>query len=315
MRGLKLISIIFLLFMAGPAGAAPALWQITDDDTTLYIFGTVHVLKPGTEWLNDEFESVISGADKIYLEVSAKEQQNRQANQALLKKYGLLPEGQTLSDRLPEETGKRITKALISAGANKAAIQRFKPWLAGLTYASLRFLKLGYNPNAGVEATIIGLAQAKGIPVGGLETMEFQFSIFNSLSKKEAINFVRSTLDESENLEKRMARITSAWIDGNLTALEKLLLQDVKKMPGMAETIFYERNRYWKKKVEGIMAESGQYLVAVGTGHLLGRKSLLALLEKGDTALNGCIDRSPGPVRLERRWIPGNGGAADPPDQ
>ena len=95
MRGaLKSLLAALFLFCA-PAfaqGHGPALWKVSGAETNIYIFGSVHALKPGTVWLSDDLHRKISSATAVYMAVSAEEQQP-EVLVRLIRQYGLLPQG------------------------------------------------------------------------------------------------------------------------------------------------------------------------------------------------------------------------------
>src|SRR5262245_1484963 len=163
-----------ILLVAAPAfadGHGPALWKISDADTRIYIFGSVHALKPGTVWLSDELRQKVSSATAIYLEISAVEQQPLFVA-GLLLKYGFVQRGDSLKKHLPDKLYAELAAALARQGMRSTTYDRFKPWTAEIAYAAGKFVQAGYNPAHGVEATIIGIAKADHIPVDGLETGE-----------------------------------------------------------------------------------------------------------------------------------------------
>lgn len=272
--------LLFILSGAAFAGEAkPPMWRLADDDTTIYLFGTVHVLKPGTVWMTDEIQSALDGSRKLYLEVSLAEQQDVPRMQALVQKYGMLPEGETLSGRLPKEQAEKLKRELISLGLKEAMIERFKPWFAGSTYSSLRFLNLGYNPASGVEAALGAQAQALGIPVDGLETLEQQLQLFDSMSEKDTVLFIKDLLMDEGELSGMMTRLTESWAQGDLKALDDEINDINDISPSLADLLIYDRNAVWATEIEAMLDTPGQVFIAVGSGHFVGRESVIDYLE------------------------------------
>ena len=272
--------LVFVSVFASSAGAAPAMWKVHDKDTTIHIFGTIHVLKPGTVWLNDKIQNSLSHADKIFLEISAEEQQNTQLQLGLVQKYGMLTPPDTIEQHLPKETADKFMAQMLALGAQKAGVERLKPWMAGVTYETLRFIRLGYKPAAGVEATVGGLAQAKGIPLAGLETTEYQIKLLSSMSDKDAALMIDNLLDDANDLPGLLEKITVSWTSGDLKTLDDVLNKDDETSPELAEKLLYDRNKLWVQKVQDILKMKGDYVIAVGSAHLVGDRSLIALLKK-----------------------------------
>jgi len=280
MRQFLFLLVFFFSGAAFAQEARPPLWRVADEDTTIYLFGTIHLLKPGTVWMTDDIQSALTGSQKLYLEVSPAEQADAALVQGLVQKYGVLPEGQSLSDHLPAEDAAALKEGLISLGLGEAAVERFKPWFAGTTFSSLKFLQLGYNPASGVEAALGSLAQARGIPVDGLETMEDQLSMFDSMSPSDTKAYVRDLLNEQDKLSNMMTEVTESWAQGDLKALDEEINDVDELSPTLAEKIIYARNRTWAGKIKDMLAQPGQIFIAVGSGHFVGDRSVIDYLEE-----------------------------------
>jgi len=274
-----LAALVLLVSPAFAEGHGPALWKISGAGTTLYIFGSVHVLKPGTTWLEDDLRQKISSATAIYLEVSPAEQQELFVA-GLVLKYGILAKGDSLKNHLPAAVYAEVSAAFRAHGIPEKAFDSFKPWTADLTYSALKFLDAGYKQETGVEATITALAQAKGIRTEGLETAEFQISLFASLTDQEATQMLREDVAEVDQLEAVMNRLTRSWSSGDLADLAAYFAEISKDDPKLQKKIITDRNASWVSKVQAIMGKPGTYLVVVGTGHLVGPASLVAMLQK-----------------------------------
>lgn len=279
-KRMKILVAIGLWIMCAHAALAgderPALWRVADGDTTVHVFGTIHVLKPGTAWLTPDLQAVVDGADTLYLELSPVEQ-SPQVMQPLVQKIGLLPDGQTMRDHLPADMYEQLKTELTALGLPEAGFLRYKPWLGGLTYAALRFLKLGYEPRAGVEAVLVDRAQTKGIPVEGLETAAFQLSLFDGMTDGEALALIGQLLEDAGQLGMQMDAMTAAWVRGDMEALDTLLNRQLGAYPSLAEKLLYSRNRNWMTELDGILDRPGTFVLAVGAGHLAGDRSLLHL--------------------------------------
>jgi uncharacterized protein YbaP (TraB family) len=274
-----LAALVLLVAPAFAEGHGPALWKISGAGTTLYVFGSVHVLKPGTSWLDDDLRQKISSATEIYLEVSPAEQQELFIA-GLVLRYGILAKGDSLKNHLPPAVYTEVSAAFRAHGMPEKAFASFKPWTADLTYSALKFLDAGYEQESGVEATITALAQARGIHTEGLETAEFQISLFASLTDQEATEMLKEDLAETDQLEAVMDRLTKSWSRGDLADLAAYFAEQIKDDPKLRKKIITDRNAAWVPKIQAIMGKPGTYLVVVGTGHLVGPESLVAMLRK-----------------------------------
>ena len=279
---------LFLFFALAQVGSAladsPALWKYSDKDTELYIFGSSHILKPGTVWLSDELQMILSDSETLYLELSAA-QQRAEVMQPLVFKYGMLPADDSLKNKLPEKLYQQVAAELIEMGMPETGFSRLKPWTAATVYTVAALAKVGFDPNAGVEKTLMGLAQAKGIPVDGLETAEFQLALFDNMSDEMELDFLRQAVEDADTLEVMMDELTGYWTTGNVDALAAHFAESFAEYPGLEQSLLIDRNRDWVVKVEGIMKQPGQFMLVVGFGHLVGEDSLIELLPLDNAGL------------------------------
>ncbi|UTW55286.1 TraB/GumN family protein [Kordiimonas sp. SCSIO 12610] len=273
------LSLLALISLPSLADGQVAMWQVKDEDTTVNIMGTVHLLKPGTVWMNEDITKALSDADKLYLELSP-EQSSDQVMQSLVPKYGLLPAGETLREKIGEQDFNALVEGLAQFPVPAEALDRFRPWFAGLTYTALQYIKIGYDDNAGVESVLTGLAQAEGKPILGLETAEFQISVFASLSEEDQIQFLRDALSEADDAANVMNEMTTLWITGEAEKLGALMNEELIDAPMLADKLLYERNANWINDVKTIINEPGNFMIAVGAGHLSGDKSVIDLLKQ-----------------------------------
>jgi uncharacterized protein YbaP (TraB family) len=280
---MRFILTVLLFLATGTAFAQdvrPPLWKLADADTTIYLFGTIHLLKPGTAWMTDRIQSALDGSSTLYLEVSLAEQRDVAKIQALVRKHGMLPAGQTLSGSLPPDLGEELVSGLTGLGLKREAVERFKPWFAGMTLANLKFVHLGYNTQSGVEAALGGAALTRDIPVAGLETLDFQLGMFDAMSEEETVAYIKDLLDEQEGLSAMMTDVTTSWSQGDLKALNDEINDMVDLSPELAERILYARNRNWAGEIAQMLEEPGQVFIAVGSGHFVGERSVIEYLEE-----------------------------------
>src|SRR5690242_1351268 len=171
---------------AATIAADPALWVVKDKDTTVYLFGTIHVLKPGYSWFDDGVKAAFDKADALVLEMVMPDPA---AMQAMVMKMGMATDGTPLSQKLPEDERGDYTKAVAEIGAPQAVVDRLKPWLAATEFSVAPLVKLGYSPANGPEAVLTGAAKAANKQVLGMETAEQQFGYLDGLSQTAQMAF------------------------------------------------------------------------------------------------------------------------------
>ena len=126
-------ALIALALLAAPAAQAqtvkdadPALWVVKDADTTVYLFGTVHALKPGLSWFDEAVKAAFDKSDELVLEMV---EPDAATMQGLILKTGVNLEGPTLTERLPADKREAFARAAADSGVPAVALDRFDPWL------------------------------------------------------------------------------------------------------------------------------------------------------------------------------------------
>jgi len=272
-----------VLALAAPAQAQPlkdadpALWVVQDDDTAIYLFGTVHVLKPGLSWFDEAVWAAFSQSDEIMLEMIEPDQSTMAA---MIMKLAVNPDGPSLTEKLPAGKRAAYAKALADLGMPAAALDRFDPWFAGVTLSVAGLPKLGYNPESGAERTISAAAKTAGKKLGGLETPEQQLGYFDSLPEPLQLRFLVSTLDDLPEMASELDKMVGSWAAGDPDALAATLNESMRETPEIGKLLLSDRNARWAEWIEQRMKTPGNVFIAVGAGHLAGRDSVQAWLAK-----------------------------------
>lgn len=272
----KFWGLVALLWLAAaPAFAQPALWRAHDRDSEVFIFGGVHVLKPGTPWFDDDLAARFAAAERIYMEVSPAD---RSETQRVSLRLGLLKPPESLETRLPADLYARLARELTRLGLPDEMVLRFRPWLASTMLTLMQLSQMGYDANAGVEATLA--ARAGERPILALERPEDGLDILAGLEPEVEARLVAASLAEFDGLDAAMTRVVSAWLAGDLDALEgAVLLEQFAELPELRGPLITDRNRKWADTLAAEMrGRSGTVFVAVGAGHLLGPDSLVRML-------------------------------------
>jgi uncharacterized protein len=267
---------------AAPAttGTGPALWKVADEDTTIYLFGTVHVLPQELEWYDATIATALNGSDMIVTEIKM-DKASEADLQELSMKLGLLPPGTTLRSLLTPEQAATYEAGLAKLGAPPEAFDPVKPWLAGLTLSLLPLMQQGYDPNSGVEKILLAKAGTK--PQGALETAEFQLGIFNNMPTEAQVAFMMEAVEGMDEIKPMLDRMVAEWAEGDAAELANIMNEGMTD-PAVAEALLYSRNANWAEWIDTRLDEPGTVFIAVGAGHLAGAKSVQDYLaQKGIT--------------------------------
>lgn len=261
-------------------GNAPAMWKITDADSTLYVLGTFHILPTDLEWKTPVYEAAMADAENTITEADTDSPAATLAVQQAVAEYGLNAPGTTLSGILGEERFARFSTACEKFGIPAAALESFRPWLATLTLSVTALQKNGFDPAAGVDSNLTKQAIAEGDTISHFETAEEQIRILASLDEEEMLANFDVSLEQLEDFEALSEQMLTSWATGDTAGLESLFVEELQtQSPDAFEKVLVTRNMNWANQVEKILAGEGDYMIAVGAAHLVGEKSLLDLLD------------------------------------
>ena len=262
--------------------AVPALWQMTDEDTTVYLYGTLHVTRPGRIWFADDAATALAASDVLYLEVE--KNTPRATARQIMTAMAYNPEGVTLSDTLDNEEQTLLRDAAVNNGVSWKTLQKMRPWKAALTIGRAALARSGVDVATGVEAHLLKEASRLGLPARGFATLEEHTAYLADLSVEVQRRYLLNTLEKGKEGVDESDALYEAWITGNVDNLAKLAIGDAPQdLPEVYAALMTDRNRLWADRLAELMEqETGTFFVAVGIGHLVGPDQLQNFLaEKG----------------------------------
>lgn len=259
------------------AAAGPALWKVSDEDTTIYLFGTVHALPKDVVWLRGPVAAALESAQVLVTEIPPGALKQPEVQQAFLAR-AMLPEGQTLRAMLAAEQRATVEAALAKLGMPAAALDKVEPWFAAITLATIPMLKAGYSSEAGVENAVEAQVGAR-VKRDALETVEEQLKLFDEMPPAVQTAYLVSVAEGMDKVVPGMDAMVAAWVKGDAEGLAKLMNEEFDD-PALADRLLYARNRDWAEWVETRLADPGTVFVAVGAGHLAGANSVQDYLGK-----------------------------------
>ena len=259
-------------------GSGPARWGVRDEDSTLYLFGTFHALKPDTAWRTKAVDEAFASADEYWFEVA-----NLSDTAELLpiiQQKGLSMT-RPLSSLLTAEEVASLDKAARTVGMTAAQLDMMRPWFANLNLAVATITAAGYKAENGGDQILHKMAEAAGKPIKGLETLGQQINFLADMDEESQLQSLRSGLADFERGAEQLDQMVKYWAEGDAEQLDKLLGETTRvEAPVMYEKIFTLRNQNWADQVEQMLARSGTAFIAVGAGHLVGPDSLQVQLER-----------------------------------
>lgn len=260
-----------------PPPARPALWKLADADTTIYLFGTVHVLPRGYQWRDAAIDRALADSRSLTLETVL--DQDSQAVSHVLMTTGMAKGAPPIADRIPAKLRPKLAALVKRSGYPMALLDRMKSWAAAVVLTGAGYDAIGLTPGAeGVEPQLSRLFRAANKPIDGLETVEQQLGFFDSLPETSQRAFLASALDDPKQTRRAFDRMLNAWSRGDIRAIEKAFAEDPEFTPELRELLLIRRDRNWAEALQKRMAVPGTSFVAVGAGHLAGPYSVQRML-------------------------------------
>lgn len=255
------------------------LWKVAGPHTTVYLLGSIHVLKPSNYPLAPVIESAFSNATTAVFEADIDEMQQPDTQMKMLTK-ARLPEGVTLQQVLTTNTYHELEKHATDAGLPLAMLSGLKPFMAVMTLEVLEMQKLGLDPDYGVDQHFFKLARQAGKKIVPLETVDFQVDLVTSLSQEEGELVVKSTLEDIDKTRQSLLDMLAAWQTGDAPRLEKLLNEARQEAPAIFKRMVTDRTARWAPRIGELANGEQPAIVIVGAGHLVGEGGLVDLLRK-----------------------------------
>jgi uncharacterized protein YbaP (TraB family) len=259
--------------------AKPALWQVSDKDTTIYLFGTIHLLPQGYQWRTARLEQAVGASQDLIVETIVDEK-DPSAFLHALGRLGFSPGQPPIAQRVAPEKRARLEAAIAKSGHPREAFDRMETWAAGFILLSVQFQELGVSGAEGVEAVLRKEFAARGRPIAQLESNVDQLGIFDRLPEKDQRAFLDGVIEEPEAMKKQFAGMLAAWARGDVDAIARTFNQDLGSSPAMMDSLLRQRNVNWSRWVERRLASPGTAFLAVGAGHLAGEQSVISMLKK-----------------------------------
>ena len=264
---------------APPKTASPAMWRVADADTTIYLFGTIHLLPKGTKWRSASFDQAAARADTLVVETVIDEKDPAAALGELFK-LAISPGLPPLSQRVKPEKRAALASAIAKSGLPAVALDRMETWAAAFLLLGVQFKDLGLDPGSGVETELKKQFATSKKPIDQLETNAQQFGLFDSLSEKAQRDFLDGVLTDSGKMKTEFGGMLASWSRGDVAGIAKSFNDDLDDEPELTNALLTRRNANWAGWVRNRLAKPGTVMVAVGAGHLAGDKSVVAMLKK-----------------------------------
>ena len=264
---------------AAEAKGAPALWSVSDADTTVYLFGTIHLLPDKYSWRTARFDQAVAGSNELVLETIIDDKDPMKLI-GILTRLGFSNNLPPIATRVPPAKVPALEAAIAKSGVPRSAFDRMETWTAAFMLLGNQFKDLGLRGDQGVETALRSSFTSAGKPIGELETNSEQLGFFDTLPESAQRALLEGAIEDRANLRETFQAMLAAWSRGDVRAIARSFNRDLAASPELKTALLNRRNANWSRWIEQRMAKPGSVLIAVGAGHLAGSESVLELLKR-----------------------------------
>lgn len=259
--------------------ARPALWQLYDHDTNIYLFGTVHLLPPGTDWRTEAIDKATREAGALVVETII-DDKNPQGFAAELARLSIRPGLPPIVERVAPDKRDALRTAIAKSGIPEAALNNMETWAAAFALLQLQFKELGVSGNDGVELNLKKAFAEAGKPIEQLETNSQQLGFFDGLPEAAQRELLEGAIEAPGTAKKQFDAMLVAWISGDVEAIGRTFNAELRNSPELKDALISRRNAHWSRWLHSRLAQPGTIFVAVGAGHLAGEDNVVDMLKQ-----------------------------------
>lgn len=262
---------------ASNGSGAPAMWILSDEDSTIHLFGTVHLLRPNVSWMTPQISSALEAADTVVLEADVESEQAARDMMQFVSTQAMLTGGTRLNDLLSDAEEVVVGEAFADANMSLELVQTLKPWFASITLQQMKMMSDGFDPEAGVE--MILQDHVPNTPFEYLETVDQQLGRLATLPMDDQIDFLVLSAGGSADSGELLDDLIGEWSEGDVVGLGYLVGDsDAFGSDAVYDALLKSRNEDWIPKIEAMLEKPGNTFVAVGAAHLVGEDSVVKML-------------------------------------
>lgn len=261
-----------------PALGAPALWKVSDEDSAVWLFGSIHLLPEDADWRSAALDKIIAKADRVYFETDLGPEAQTEII-TLTMEHGFVRDGRLLNERIDAELMAKVREAAELYDVPVPTLLAMRPWMVASTISVTALAAAGYDPNLGVDLLLQQSVEKER--QGFLETAAEQIGFLAGGDETSEIEMLAGTLAEADRMVAMLDEMKEAWVTGNPDELADLFMAEAGAYgDAFIDILITERNRNWVEKIETMLATNENAVLVVGAGHLVGEMSVVKLLEE-----------------------------------
>jgi len=275
---LIILAVILLLCINLEAGEI-MMWQAEVNNKTIYLVGSIHLMKPEFYPLPVAIEAAARNAETFIFETDINAVGSDELMSYILQN-SMFEDGTTIDTVLADSTFALLTEKMENIGYDMNKYLVYKPWYLSLIYTMSRYRQMGFSEQLGIDRHFYDLARELNRRIGWFADPLEHTKLLLSLSNIEPNQLISHTIKQTESHYYNLENLYKLWRSGNNEELAKIVFSSFEYSPEVMETLVYQRNREWAEKILEFANDEKNYFIVVGTGHLIGKDSLVDLLEK-----------------------------------
>lgn len=276
---MRFIIFFALSLLSASLQAASPVWKIESGHNSLFIAGTIHILRATDFPLPGALDKAYRQSKRLVFETDIGQTQTADFSRQLMRALTLPPD-QTLEQILSSSTLKRLRLQLQQQGMNFDALKHFKPSMIAMSLTLNELKRLGIG-ETGVDVFYFKRAQQDQKPVSGLETPQQQLAFLALMGEGAEDDMILQTLDEIDQLHSEFPQMIESWKHGDAGKMEKQFVEPMRQQfASIYQQLLVKRNQAWIPQIEDMLKTPPTEMVLVGSAHLLGPDGLLTQLEK-----------------------------------
>ncbi|HSB05004.1 MAG TPA: TraB/GumN family protein [Thermodesulfobacteriota bacterium] len=284
----RVLFVVFILFLlnsfvclqeSGSADSKSFLWKVQSETNTVYLLGSIHLFKKELYPLNEKIEEAFDRADLLAVEANIGD--TRQMDLQKLIEKAIYLGDDTLEKHVSRETFELIRKRAEGLGLPLELINKQKPWFLGLMFTSVEFLKLGFDPNYGIDKHFLSKADGKK-RILELESLDYQINLLSNFNDHDQELFLLLALKDANTQSQEVKELLQAWTSGDVNGLERIMTKSIeedKRLSSVYDILINDRNKNMASKIADFLKMKETYFVIVGAGHLVGNKGIVEILK------------------------------------
>lgn len=275
-------TLFLLIAFATPSLAADnahplSMWQVDGQQNRIFLLGSIHLLREQDYPIPSAIIDAYKEAETLVMELDM-DDMDPVESQTLATELGLIHDGRTLADLLGPETYAEAEKLALAATIPLNLLSSAEPWYAAMNVELMLLMRIGFNPALGIETHLMEMAAFDQKEILGFETLRQQLEMLDELSADAQREMFMQTLSEGSEMLEMMDGMIAAWRHGDTAFLVDNLLSDLQDYPELNQAIVVDRNIDWTAQIEELLDDDDDYLVIVGTLHLVGDEGVPELL-------------------------------------